>query len=291
LPNNPKHKLKNIDESKKEYFTNIPFLPSQKRASDNLIIEALYENGLIYFEQLADYKSAINSFEKLLKDFPENKFEAAANFYLFKIYQKLEDEKTADIYKNNILSNFPTSQYAQLILGQKNTDEVQNNPLLERYYALAYNYYEIGNCDSVIGTYKTVQKLVDNNYLQDKFMFLQTLCKGKNLKTDSFILALENFVSIYKTSDIAKEARNLIRYLKANKPKEETPAANDSTSTNNKMETLVKKEFIFKFDETGEYYFLLSATQADLKNALKGNSFFRMDARRRFPFKPRACGR
>ncbi|MBI1183843.1 tetratricopeptide repeat protein [bacterium] len=258
--------LKNLNEQKLAYFSRIPFLPAQKRAAESLVQEALYENGLIYYEQLKDLNSAIENFERLLEKYPGNKFEPAANYYLYKIYNDLNQSEKAEAYKDYILTKFPNSQYAALLNGKKNMADVEADPMVERLYELAYNYYKTNDCDSVTSTYLLATKQTNDNYLHDKFEFLQTLCKGKKQPVDSFITSLQLFVDIYPKSESAKEARNLIRYLKEHKPKEkatEGEGGTDSTST--ELTKKPAKEFPFKYSESGEFYFIIASTQKDLR--------------------------
>ncbi|MFY0673227.1 MAG: tetratricopeptide repeat protein [Bacteroidia bacterium] len=258
-------KLNQIDESKRIYFDNIPFLPAQKRASDNLITEALYNNGLIYYEKLGDLNSAVKSFNILLNDFSGSKFEAAAHFYLYKIFLDQGNEEEAELHKEIILKDFAKSQYATLILGGGDFDEVKNNPMLERLYNLAYSYYEQGKCDSVAKTYSTATRSVDDNYLRDKFEFLTTLCNGKGLDTDSFIYLLNAYSSTYSTSETSKEARNLARYLEASKPKPQEKT--DSTGNENTEVggPLITKEFDFSQSTEGDFYFIMVSNDEELK--------------------------
>lgn len=258
-------KLNKIDESKRVYFDNIPFLPAQKRASDNLITEALYENGLIYYEKLGDLNSAVKSFNTLLDKYPGSKFEAAAHYYLYKIYLEMGNEEEAEKNKEIILIGFATSQYASLILGGGDFNEVKNNPILERLYSLAYNYYQKGMCDSVFGTYKTATRSVDENYLRDKFEFLTTLCKGKSLNVDSFIFILNEYSKTFNKSETSKESRNLARYLESKKPKTkvvEDSLANESTNSGS---SVAVKEFDFSQSKEGDFYFLMVSKDSEIK--------------------------
>lgn len=263
LPHELTEKLANIDESKKEYFTNIPFLAPQRRASDNIIIEALYDNGVIYYEQLEDLASAVKSFNELMTRFPGNKYEAAVHYYIYKIYLDQGEEAKAEEQKQILKTDFPNSQYTKLIDNNGKFDKEEANPILERYYNLAYNYYSLNQCDSVISTYKTANKMVETNYLRANFEFLTTLCKGKSLPIDSFIAELQGYLNVYKGNDVAKEAKNLIRYLEANKPKTEAEKAISDSTALAEEEGKTAKDFIFSTSEEGSFYFILSSKQKD----------------------------
>ena len=249
--------LQNIDESQKTYFANIPFLPAQKRASENLIVEALFNNGLIYYEKLQDLPSAINSFEKLTTQYEDNKFESAAHYYLYRIYELQGNNEKAEYHKNILLNDFSDSQYTKLLNSNGIESSAKKNPILERYYSLAYTYFKEGKCDSIASVTLTADKSVDLNYLKSKFDFLHMVCTGKSLSTDSFIVSLQDYLTTYPEGDASLEAKNLMRYLvlrKAREQKELNPTSTDSTKTE-KPE--VTKEFPFSQSQEGQFYFIL----------------------------------
>lgn len=250
--------LQRVSEDQKTYYANIPFSQAQKRASESKIIEALFDNGLIYFEKLQDIPSAINSFETLLSKYPESQFEAAAHYYLFKLYEGQENtEKTA--YHREILErDHADSQYTKLLNGN-GIDAEQKNPMVERYYALAYSYFQAGNCDSVAGIALTAERNVDQNYLRSKFDLLKTVCEGRGLPRDSFLIKLEQFVGIYPKGDAADEAKNLIRYLKK---LDKNEMVVDDSDTNAVVRPggeapALNKEFPFSKSKEGSFYFIM----------------------------------
>jgi len=250
--------LQKISEDQRTYFANIPFLQAQKRASESKVIEALFNNGLIYFEKLQDIPSAIQSFETLLAKYPDSKFESAAHYYLFKLYEGQENaEKMA--YHRGILENkFPDSQYAQLLNGN-GIDAEKKNPMLERYYALAYSYFKAGKCDSVSSVALTAEKNTDQNYLRSKFDFLKLVCKGRSMPRDSFIFSLQGFITTYRKGDATNEAKNLMRYLALQEAEE--AAANDTSSTTELKESnkapALEKEYPFSKSQEGAFYFIM----------------------------------
>ncbi|MBI3142829.1 MAG: tetratricopeptide repeat protein [Bacteroidetes bacterium] len=263
LPPDMAEQLANLDESKRQYITNIPFLPTQKRASENLIIEALYDNGLIYYEQLGDGTSAHATFTRLIESYPGNKFEAAAHYYLYKIALDKKDEATAEKHKKFILDNYGSTQYANLILGIKDP-VIKNDPVLERYYAQAYRAYGAGACDSIDKAYLNAEQQVTSNYLKDKFELLSTLCLGRSLPMDSFILSLEEYLQVFTTGDAASEARNLLRFLKQKKAdSEESTDIGVDNETNTKIEE--EKAYIFDKSLEGEFYFILTMPKTGTK--------------------------
>lgn len=262
LPDGFFEEIEKIDETKRKYFADIPFLPAQKRASSALIIEALYGNGLIYYEKLEDQQSAIQSFETLLNRFPDSKFEAACHYYLYKIYSELENVEKADYHKSIIETKHANSQYAQLMNGSIIDAEVNNDPMLERMYDLAYSQFKQGDCDALSETYLNADKTADQNYLRGKFEFLMTVCTGRSKSTDSLVIDLQNLIQKYPTGDVATESKNLIRYLVENKKRESSEGSTEESSE----EIIEEKAFPFIKDKTGDFYFMMVVRDKKVKN-------------------------
>lgn len=252
------NQLKKVNETEREYYANIPFSQAQKRASEGKIIEALFDNGLIYFEKLRDIPSAITSFETLLSKYPGSQFDAAAHYYLFRIYEGQENsEKTA--YHREILErDFPSSQYTKLLDGS-GIDAEQKNPMVERYYSLALNYFQKGECDSVASVALATEKNVDQNYLRSKFDLLQTVCEGKSLSRDSFIVKLNQFLQIYPKGDAALEAKNLVRYLEKQDRNERVADDSDTGAVQRPggAPPTLDKDYAFEKSKEGAFYFIM----------------------------------
>jgi len=95
----------------------LPISESDKKVSNDKIIQALYNMGDIYKSKLKNYPKAIETFESLLDRFPNNTFRLQALYNLYLLY----DNATASPGKRNsckqsILSEFPESIFAKLIM-------------------------------------------------------------------------------------------------------------------------------------------------------------------------------
>ncbi len=85
---------------------------------------AYYQLGLIYKEQFKEYKLAVSKLEDVLSFKPEDRLVLPAKYNLFKLYGLLENTNKATAYKEDIVSNYPSSQYAKII---QNPDALLND--------------------------------------------------------------------------------------------------------------------------------------------------------------------
>lgn len=100
----------------------------------------MYQLGLLYRDKFAEYPLAIERLETLLVMQPEEKLKLPAEYNLYKLYTLLGNEKAA-VYKNNIVTKYPESRYAQLLLNPNAIFEnTENNP--EQVYASIFKEFQ-----------------------------------------------------------------------------------------------------------------------------------------------------
>lgn len=243
--------LEKVEKNKLKYYQDLPFLPAQQKASDAKIVEALYGNGVIYYEKLANYPLSQESFEELLKRFAENKFELSAKYYLYKLHQLSGDTLKAAELKNYILTEHPTSEYAMLLSG--NTKFAKNdkvNPELEKYYKSVYQEFQSGNCQSVNSMSTKADTLFASNYLKPNFDFLRTVCNGRSGPRPEFISSLQALITTYPGHSVSKDAQNIIRYYGQQDAEKEKAKQDSVKRVQDSLKKYASPKNVEKFNET-----------------------------------------
>jgi len=105
------------DPKKPAYYTqDLPLTPEALEASNVQIMNAMYNAGIIYFDQLNDLKRSNEMLHKMIQRFPKSDLVLPSYFLLWVNDNKLNNKSKADEAKNFILNNYPDSDYAKLIL-------------------------------------------------------------------------------------------------------------------------------------------------------------------------------
>lgn len=196
------------------YLKDIPFTPEAVERSNKIIIEAYYENGLLYEDGLERSDLAIECFEAMIQRFPANIHLLNSYYHLYLLYQDLDNEARSDDYKNLILRRFPESGYAGLIrdpntkikIGSQN---IQSNSLYaQAYYAYINKQYftSIEICNNGLSDNQDME-------LSPKFDFLRALSLGKVEVADSLIYSLERIIRKYPDHELAEQANNILSIL------------------------------------------------------------------------------
>jgi len=170
---------------------------------------AYYQLGLIYKEKFKRYPLAADRLEKLLKQNPEEKLILPANYNLFKIYEQLKDSK-ANQYKNFIVSNYPQSRYAQILMGQNMADEdLDSNPQLA--YKKVYKTLEKEDLNEALRLTNIGIEKFEGDEIKPKFELLKATINGRIKGLQTYKTGLEYVYLNYPSSEEGKEASQIVK--------------------------------------------------------------------------------
>ncbi|MFY0481810.1 tetratricopeptide repeat protein [Flavobacterium sp. PLA-1-15] len=186
-------------------------LPKSQTEIDELAKErnfAYYQLGLIYKEKFKEYKLAANKLEQLLKNNPEERLVLPSMYHLYKIYEIIDKDKALAM-KNQIISKYPESRYAQ-ILNSSNPSETALSQSPETRYANLYTKYEQGDLFTVLEETESAIDQYTGEEIVSKFELLKAHTVGKLKGLAEYKKAL-NFVALnYPNSSEGKDAEQLL---------------------------------------------------------------------------------
>ncbi len=245
------------------YLKQIPLTDEQLEASNNKIIEALYNAGLVYKEDLEELYKSAKYFETLIRRFPDNKFLLSTYYHLYKNYDELQEQTKANYYKNLIFSKFPDSDYAKLI---KDPDNYYKQIYAKKnqkkmFYKETYLAYLNNQFQIVINNSNKADSLYKDKNLLPKFELLKALSIGQTQNIDTFKLALNSIISKYPDSNKVKiKAQSILNSIEN---KDKTITENDKTDSTN-----TKSIYQFNADNIHFYIQVVDITNVDV-NELK----------------------
>jgi hypothetical protein len=176
------------DKKRKEaYLSNVTMSDTAIASSNKKMIDAYYSIGIIYREQLKEYRLSIEAFETLLKRFPGNKYEQACYFNLYRTYKLVKDDEKSNYYKDILINNYPESEFTKQVLNPNYwRDKQKKTEILEVFYENTYKAYHNRQYDSVIERKSTAEELYPKNRLMPKFEYLKALSIGKIKRHNRF---------------------------------------------------------------------------------------------------------
>ncbi len=193
---------------------NIPLTDSSLIASNGRLLEALYNAGIIYKEQLNELDLAKTQFNAVRSKNIEGLYDMSSAYQLFKIFDGTNPDGALE-NKNHILTKYPDSDYANYLrdpdffVKRKEREALAEQEyivILERYNKGLY-FPVMAKADFVIDNEK------DNKY-RAKYMLLKAMCIGQTTDNKQELLpTLNQLISEYPKTDEEARAKEMIEII------------------------------------------------------------------------------
>ena len=234
------------DPKKQAYYTqDLPMTPEAIDSSNMLIANAMYNAAIIYFDQLNDLKRSNEMLHKLIQRFPNHELELPCYFLLWTNNTKLKNTAKAEEAKNVILTKYPDTDYAKLILDpdyyRKLADAAKENE--HRYEALhqAYKSKQWHN------TVQLADELLEQTHeipLIAKTSYLRAVALGQTQGQEDLKEALAHIIKEYPKEPVTELAKILLSTL-SDTTQILTESEKDETIANTKIS---KEEVVHPFN-------------------------------------------
>jgi tetratricopeptide (TPR) repeat protein len=189
-------------------------IPDNEETIDSLKVDrnqALYELGLIYKEQFKNQNLAKSRLERLATLDPKEELILPINWHLYQIYNNLGDADQSEIYKTVILTQYPDTKFAQIILNPNEIleEEVAVNEVEKEYKKMYYLYKESKFEEAVLKIDEFIVTIPNSNLIP-KFELLKAYAIGKYKDIEAYKIALEFVAVSYGSTEQGKKAKEII---------------------------------------------------------------------------------
>ena len=187
-------------------------IPTEETAIDSLSNDrnfAYYQLGVIYKEKFNELELAKSKLQDLLKSNPQERLILPAKYQLYKIYTELNLNGEAEIAKNDIISNYPDSRYAE-ILKNPTSDLARDENSPESLYENLYAEFQNQNYADVIDKCDVYIKQFDGEVMVPKFEILKASAKGRLYGFEAYKEAINYIALNYANSEEGKQAKEII---------------------------------------------------------------------------------
>jgi len=224
----------------------IPTSDSTKRAYADSVREAYYSLGMIYKERLNDLRKAAETFEDFNNRYPGNSSEASVFYQLYRIYLKIPDPGNAEKYKNRLVTKYPDSEYARILMDPKFFEKINmTKNETENYYAETYRMYQARQYGEVINRCRTAELRFTGNDLMPKFMLLKAMAIGQMKDVAAFRTALTDVVKGFPSDGVKVKAQILLDGL------------DKAVSGGTKRDTSGARKQVFAYTPDTVHYFVV----------------------------------
>jgi len=206
------------DETRDFYAKNLPLNDSLLAISYHKSTVASLNEGNVLAASLKDTTGAVKSLESVIIPQAEDITRAEAMYKLYLIEKKRNSSEAGRWY-NMLLGTYPESEYAKILSDpdfvKRQTEEANLYKALyeNAYYSFKKSSYAeaISICDEAMSKYS-------KNDLAPKFMLLRAMATGGVSGEMEYKHGLDSLVTRYPASPEAARAKEIIAFLKKEKP-------------------------------------------------------------------------
>lgn len=197
------------------YLAQIPFTDAQKEKSNEQIADGLYNMAFVYKDRIEDYQQAHNTFDEFQRRFASDPRILETLYQRFLLASKEGDTDLANRFRNEILTNFTDSKYAELLA---DPDFIRNQQRMfeaqDRLYSQTYAAFTQSDYPTVFAGTAEIKRKYPTATLLPQFEFLNTLSIGKTEGSEKFEQSLNALVENYPQSSIGALAKDILALLK-----------------------------------------------------------------------------
>jgi tetratricopeptide (TPR) repeat protein len=201
-------KQRETDPKEAAYYTqDLPLTPGAMDTSNIMIVNAMYNAGIIYLDDLHDIKRSNETFRRLITRFPDHDLALPSLFLLYRNLLQTNDPGYNEP-KNTILTKYPDSDYAKLIQDPdyyKKLADVEKGH--ERKYEQVFEAYSRKDWRQTIVLSDAEIPMVSDVVLKSKFEYLRAVAVGQTTGVDSLVSSLTHIIKTYPKTEVAELAK------------------------------------------------------------------------------------
>ena len=192
------------------YYSKIPFTKEAKAIAIKKLEGAHFNLGNIYLRDMMDTTNSIQTFEHLTWTYKEAEKRPETLYQLYLLY-KIQNNPKLEQVKNELLTVYPESLYAKLILNPNfRLEDDQKNEQLKLAYQLAYQWYELDSLKQSRHILDSALNVNPGLPFSDNLRILNILMIGKTEGLFPYQLALQNFLKTHTESPMKEYAEKLL---------------------------------------------------------------------------------
>ncbi len=206
------------DPMQKEYYTqDLPLTDSLMAISHDKIRDALYNAGKYYKSEFSNYPRSAESFEELLKRYPNNIYLLSVLFDLYDLYELMGDSQRSGYFRNQIISNYPESKYAQYLVNPNFFVELQaRTDSINRIYEETFRNYRNGNYRNVISLADAMKQMQPDSAVVPKIEFMEAIARGTQTDMHNFETLIKNYIEVWPSAEPTPLAKEILELIQEN---------------------------------------------------------------------------
>lgn len=205
------------DPHKREYYlAQIPFTEEQVEASNLLIMEGLYNAGVIFKDKLDNLVLSEKELRRLADDYPTYEHMDNAYYHLFLLYSRMHQPQTAASYLEKLKSGFLDSEWTTLLSDPHFVENSRYGVHLEdSLYAATYDAFKADKFMEVKNNVQISATRFPLGANRDKFIFFDGMAKLNSGDAKGCVNDMKTVVDKYPKSEVSTLAGMIVNGVNA----------------------------------------------------------------------------
>lgn len=205
------------DPHKREYYlAQIPFTEEQVKASNLLIMDGLYNAGVIFKDKLDNLVLSEKELRRLADDYPTYEHMDNAYYHLFLLYSRMHQPQTAASYLEKLKSGFPDSEWTTLLSDPHFVENSRYGVHLEdSLYAATYDAFKADKFMEVKNNVQISATRFPLGANRDKFIFFDGMAKLNSGDAKGCVDDMKTVVDKYPKSEVSTLAGMIVNGVNA----------------------------------------------------------------------------
>ncbi|MDD7257337.1 MAG: tetratricopeptide repeat protein [Prevotellaceae bacterium] len=211
-----KDSARNDPHRREFYLAQIPFTEEQVQASNLVIMDGLYQSGVIFKDKLDNLVHGERQLRRLADHYPGFGKMDDAFYHLYLLYMRKGNTRQAQVYLERLKAHFAESPWTKILSDPYFEDNARFGVHLEdSLYAATYEAFKANRLAEVAGNSSLSQSRFPLGANRDKFIFIGGLGKLNSGDTKGCTDAMQEIVDKYPQSEVCTMAGMIINGVKA----------------------------------------------------------------------------
>jgi tetratricopeptide (TPR) repeat protein len=197
---------------KNQLKVNIPLTDSAFSNSQKRKKKALYQLGKIYRFDLDEPKKAVESFKRVLNEFPSTVYREELYYLLYLTLEGSDAERS--VWKQKLLAEYPGSTYARLVSQEQNANSglasTTGKVSAKKAYEAVFDKYSAGKYSDALNDIESGLAMYQNDSMVDRFALLRLFIIGKLKGREAYVQAINEFIRLYSTSSLIPRVQEML---------------------------------------------------------------------------------
>lgn len=204
--------LANDPHNREYYLAQIPFTDEQKAASNEIIMEGLFNSGVIFKDKLNNLKLGEKALVRLTSQYTTYAKTDEAWYHLFLLYSRMGDDAKADTCLQKLKENFPESDFTILLTDPYYEENARFGVHIEdSLYAATYEAFRKDRFQEIKANAKISRERFPLGENRPKFIFIEGLGMLNDGDATSCLANMKEVVEKYPQSEVSEMAGMIIK--------------------------------------------------------------------------------